>query len=562
MDRPSILLDAASKTPGLSLQARPSPRRLGARSNGRPVWRSASLLFLLVLLNSWARASAGTDDYSRAVSLVRNHEWDAGLAVLKPMLEAEPRNLQFLNLAGLALTGKGEIEEANRRFKRALAIDPRFLPALKNLAVNEFNSGDLAEAERHIALALRQASEDPVANLYAGQLAYKEGNYARAAATLPKAQPFLARDAGLTAQLAISYLALGESQNATGLLVSAPPAQLSGELQFLLGVKLAGAGLSEAAIPYLTAASAHEGDSYNAAFDLAVCFLNLKHYAEAAAAIDGIISQGHETSELDNLLADAYENNHETQKAIDALRRAIALAPEDETNYLDFASICIDHQDYPAAMQVLDLGLKVRPSSDRLYFERGILYGVQDNFRLAEEDFKKAAALSPEKNANYKGLGILYLESGNAGAAVDTLKRRLQKKPDDADLLYLLGEALLRAGAQPGTVSYREAQAAFEKSVRLDPKACLPRVSLGKMYLEEGRAEDAVAQLEQARAADPKEKSTYWQLATAYRKLGEQDKQRSALAALKSINDQERSGPRGATAQTEGPFKSTQANPN
>lgn len=498
---------------------------------------------LLMLVTAGSRAETG--DYVRAASLVRNHQWDAGLALLEPMLRTDPRNPQVLNLAGLAFTGKGETGKADALFQKALAVDPGFLPALKNLAINEFNLGESSAAERHLARALKEAPDDPVVNLYAGQLAYGNHNFALAATTLPKAQPFLARDANLAADLAISYLNLRQGKEAAGLLVSASPSQLRPEAQFLLGAKLADAGLYNDAVAYLAAAASDQASSYNASFDLAICYLRLQRYGDAASVLREAAAHGHETAELDNLLAEAYEDNHETQAAIDALRGAIALAPNDENNYLDFASLCIDHQDYAAASKVLEVGLRVQPNSDRLYFERGILHAVQDNFQLAEQDFKQAAALSPDKNSNYKGLGILYLESGNAAQAVSTLRQRLQERHDDPGLLYLLGEALLRSGARPGDAQYREAQDAFEKSVKLDPKVCLPHVSLGRMYLEQGRAEAAVAELEQARAADATEKSTYWQLANAYRKLGEPEKQKAALQKLQELNVQERSAARG-----------------
>ncbi len=497
-------------------------------------------MVFLLLLTARSFAAAG-QDYAQAMALVRNHQWDEGLALLEPMLRDQPRNVQVLNLAGLAFTGKGETAKANELFHQALAVDPEFLPAVKNLAINEFNAGDSSAAGQHLALALKQAPGDPVVNLYAGQLAYAQHNFALAAETLPKAEPFLSKDANLSAELAVSYLNLGKDQEARGLLASAPPAQVRPEVQFPLGIGLAQAGAYEEAVPYLAAARSFGGVSFDAAYDLAICYLRLKRYGDAASALKEAAAQGHETAELDNLLAEAYEQNHETQAAIDALRRAIALAPNDENNYLDFASLCIDHQDYAAAAKVLDVGLRVQPKSDRLFFERAILHAVQNNFQLAEEDFKQAAALSPGENSSYKGLGILYLERGNSAQAVATLKSRLKQQPDDPGLLYLLGEALLRSGARPGDPAYTEARQAFEKSVKLDPKACLPHVSLGRMYLEEDQTQAAVAQLEQARAADATEKSTYWQLANAYRKLGEMEKQRAALQQLQALNTQERS---------------------
>lgn len=490
------------------------------------------------------------NDYNQAEVLVRNHEWDAGLSLLKPLLKAKPGNLKVLNLTGLAFTGKGQIVEANRYFERALTIDARFLPALRNLGINEYDSGQFDQAERHLSRALKQSPNDPVINLFIGQMAYKKGRFAQVASTLPNAQPFLSRDANLGAMLAISYLSLGEPQKAQALLSSVPASALNSEERFLLGIKLADAGLYEAAVPYLTVARNDERNSHNAAFDLAVCYLNLKQYADAEKVLAETIAAGGETSDLDNLMAEAYEGEHQTQKSVDAFHRAIALAPDNVDNYLDFASICIDHHDYAAALKVLEAGLETHPDSDRLFFERGIVYAMQDNTEMARKDFEKAATLSPQKDSNYKGLAILYLQNGNAAQAVSTLEQRLKAKPNDPDLLYLLGEALLRSGAQPGDALYSKAQTALEKSVKIDPSACLPHVSLGKLYLEQGRNKEAVLQLEQARADDPKEMSTYWQLATAYRKLGEPEKQKAAINALKQLIDQERSSPRDRSGQT------------
>jgi tetratricopeptide (TPR) repeat protein len=102
-------------------------------------------------------------------------------------------------------------------------------------------------------------------------------------------------------------------------------------------------------------------------------------------------------------------------------------------------------------------------------------------------------------------MGVTHLETGNASKAIDLLHQRLKQNPNDASRLYLLGEALIRNGALSGEPQYAEAQASFEKSVRLNPDLCLPRVALGEIYLDQERYQDAIVQLERARAIDPKE---------------------------------------------------------
>ena len=493
--------------------------------------------------------TATSSDYRRAESLVHDHQWDAGLQALRPVLAADPADVKALNLAGLAFIGKGDIRQADEYFKKALSVDPNFIPALKNLAINEFNANEVKNAEQHLLLAIKTSPNDPVINLYLGELSYQQQKFAVAAATLPKAGGFLIRDPNIAAHLAVSYLSIGERQKAVDLLDTLPPLGLTPRSQFVLGVKLAGADLFQNAIPYLIAVHQAQPNSYDAAFDLALCYLNLKQYPQAIELLQALLDLGPETAELYNVLAEAYEGGGQTQKAVDSLRKAIALAPDNEDNYLDFAALCLDHQDFPAGLQVLNVGLGIHPKSDRLFFERALLYATQDKFDLAEKDFQQAALLAPDSDSSYRGLGRLYLETGNAAQAIETLRKRLREKPSDADLLYLLGEALVRSGAHPGDAAYQEAQSAFEESIKLNPKECLPRVSLGKIYLEEDRVTDAVMQLEQARTNNPKEKSTYWQLAVAYRRLGETDNQKAVLDSLKKLNDEERAGSRDKTRE-------------
>ncbi len=72
--------------------------------------------------------------------------------------------------------------------------------------------------------------------------------------------------------------------------------------------------------------------------------------------------------------------------------------------------------------------------------------------------------------------------------------------------------------------------------MRLNPDLCLPHVALGEIYLDQERFDEAIVQLERARAIDPKEKSAYSHLAVAYRRLEDTDSARRILIMLKEFN--------------------------
>lgn len=501
--------------------------------------------FCCVAPPQYLRAQAqSAPSYDHAEALVRSHQWDEGLVLVRKLLEADPHNIKDLNLAGLALTGKGDIDQANDYFRKLLALSPEFVPALKNLGINEFNRKQYDPAQKHLLAARKQTPADPIVNLYLGEIAYRRQDYKTAAEGFAAAHDLVLRNPNASAHLAVSYFKTSQPQKAQEILDNLAPGAVEPESQFAIGLALEQQGLPQRAIPFLEAVQHQYPDSYDIGFDLILADIEAKAFPMAIDEARDLVNHGHETSELDNLLAEAYEGDNQIQPAVDTLRKAIALDPADEDNYLDFASLCMNQRSLQAGMQVLQVALASHPKSDRLVFMRGVLYAMQDEFEKAEQDFKLSAELAPQADLGYVGLGVSYLETGHDAQAIDILRHRLHDKPSDASLLYLLGEAILRTSAAPGSPAYTEAQTSLEKSVRINPNLCLPHVSLGTIYLDEDRPNDAVGQFEQARAIDPKERSAYSHLAVAYRQTGNTEKSKEVLNALKSLIEQERQATR------------------
>jgi predicted Zn-dependent protease len=445
-----------------------------------------------------------------------------------------------MNLLGIALTGKGQLKNADKQFENILRRDPSFVPALKNLGVNEFHLDQLHASERHLKAAAELAPSDPVVHLFLGEIAYRQRAYKEAERQLSDAKPLLFEDSAARAHLAVSYLETNQRSKADDLLQDLKSKSLDRQSQFDLGLALARQNMFRQAATYFDAVWESNRESYELGYNLAICLIESREYSRAIDVLKALRDGDHKTAEVDNLLAEAYEGSHQIQPAIDALREATSLAPDDEKNYLDLATLCIDHQAFDLGIEVLNVGLHYRPESDRLIFERGVLHAMQGKLELAEEDFQLASKLAPDKNFSYIGLGVTYIQSGKLQSAINVLRQRIREQPHDAMLQYLLGRALIQSGANPGAPSFNEAQQAFETSARLDPKLAPPRVELAKVYLRENRVNEAVSQLETARTLDPKNNAVYSQLAIAYRREGKNELSQEMLSSLKELNDQER----------------------
>jgi tetratricopeptide (TPR) repeat protein len=504
-----------------------------------PRWAAYVALAGTLVLSVPSVRAASSEDYAQAEALVREGQWDQGIELLRQLLEREPDNLKALNLVGIALTGKGDLAGANREFQHAVGINPRFVPALKNLALNEFTQKNVAAAEKHFSQALAAAPDDPVIHAYLGHIAYSRNQYQKAAAHLVKSGS-LRHDPAVVAELAESCLEIGEPEQAFEVLSGIDRASFTPQQQFRLGLALAERGLYSRAIPYFESVQAAYPDSYDAAFNLGVCYVLTKQFPQAIAVLTAIAEHGHKTAELDNLLAEAFEGNRQIQPAIDALREATQLDPKDENNYVDLATLCTNYDAFDLGLKIIAVGLHYHPQSDRLIFQRGVLEAMTNRFDVAENDFQLAGRLAPNKDLTYVAMGVSYMQTGHFPEAIQSLRDRIKQKPDDPVLLYLLGDALIRSGTAPGDATFREAQSSLEKSVKLNPDLAPSQVDLGKLYLKDNRLNDARQRLERALAIDPKDKTAIAQLAIVYRKAGKPELAGTMLTSLNKLNEEDR----------------------
>jgi tetratricopeptide (TPR) repeat protein len=490
-------------------------------------------------------SAAQTDTFIQIETLIRQGQFDKSITFLSQVLAKEPGNFQARNLLGIALTGKGDLTAANRQYRKILQAHPNFVPALKNLAINELTQNQVPDASKHFAAALKLAPQDPVIHAYLGKIAYSRQNYRTASDHLMKTGE-LVKDPTVASELIESDLQLGQPDRAREVLSKITPEKLVPLWQFRMGLLLAQHEMFSDAIPFFSAARIKTPDAYDVAFNLAVCYVETKQFPQAIEVLRGIADRGHKTAELDNLLAEAYEGNKQTQEAIDTLREAIQLVPEDDDTYVALTALCTKYESYDLALQVVEAGLHYHPQSHRLIFQRGVIYAMREKYDLAEQDFQLASQLAPEQNLSHVALGVSYMAKGDLPKAIETLRQRTKEKPNDSTLQYLLGVDLMRSGATPDTPAFIEARTALEKSVALDAKFASAHVELAKIYLKENRVDDALQHLEQAHKLDPKDKGACAQLAVAYRRKGKPELASAMLATLKQLNEDE---PKAVTPQ-------------
>jgi tetratricopeptide (TPR) repeat protein len=310
--------------------------------------------------------------------------------------------------------------------------------------------------------------------------------------------------------------------------------QAEAELQ--KGTALSRSGKFAEAIPHLLASRGKVVNNYAANFNLALCYVATRQSQRAIPLLTELRASGHDNGEVNNLLAQAYVGDSQDLKALAAIRRAAALSPANEKLYMFVADACMAKQNYVLGLQIVDLGLNHVPNSARLHFERAMFLASLDQFDNAKNDFELACSLAPDSDIAFIAASQEAMFEGNIAEAVRAARDGISKGHENFMLLTLLGEALLRSGITPGQPEFEEAREALERAVSQRADYASSQLTMGKLYLTEGRLNDAIIHLEAARQLNPGNTAIYSNLATTYRKQGKASQAQDALETLAKLN--------------------------
>ncbi len=320
--------------------------------------------------------------------------------------------------------------------------------------------------------------------------------------------------------------------------VSMSPQQAETELQ--TGIALTQHGEFQQAIPHFLAARGRAAETFAVEFNLALCYVGIRQYPLAIDTLTNIHAAKRHQAEVQNLLAQAYIGAHRQREAMEALKSAAAITPNDEKLYVFVSDACLDQGDYALGMQTVDLGLKNLPESARLLYQRGILRLRLEQIDLADRDFELARKISPESDIGYIAAAQEALSSGDIPGAIRIAREGIGKGHRHYMLLTMLGEALLRSGVTPATpAEFAEAQSVLERAVAERPDYSSGQIALGKLYLLQSQPQQAIAHLELGRQLDPHNPAVYSNLAAAYRSSGDRENERKMLAILAALNREE-----------------------
>jgi len=369
-------------------------------------------------------------------------------------LSATPGDLKARNLLGIALMSSGHRGEANVQFKKALQVDPRFHPALKNLAINELGMGLNKDAKIHFEQAVKLAPGDGVVHFYLGQIYFTEGRNAEAAGHFELAQD------GFPDRYQAGFnllLARVKSQDYAAAIRGGEQLLSHGhqkaELYNLLSRAYSQSGRTQEAYDALRTATKIDPRDETNYLDLMLLCLQLENW-DLSLEISGIALEAIPQSYKVRLQRGAvFALKGQLEEAENEFLAAVNVAPKVNLPYVALALVRIERSKFTEAIQTLR---ERRALSSKDYLVNWMLAeaitregaepgsGAEKEAVQALED---AVRLNPGAAQPRALLARLLVKRGDLGRAAHEFEAALKIQPDDASAAYQLALVYQKTGA-------------------------------------------------------------------------------------------------------------------
>ena len=466
--------------------------------------RKTTVHLALILVVSIAFAQTTQDRIAAIAAALRNQQFDQALELLRPSLQQFPGNAELWTMQGVAYAGRGQRKEALSSFRSALKLSPDNIPALQGAAQIEYEAGNAAGIPimQHL---LRLRPKDATTNAMLAVLEYQQGN----------------------CRAAVQHFA------AAGALFESKPEGLHAYATCLVKLKR----FDDAAAVLKKSLALNPTDRSERQL-LAAIQLMAHKPQDALATLDPLLGSNSADAGALDLASAAYEEAHDTERAVESLRQAILLDPQNVNLYLDFAAISATHQSFQVGINVVNDGINLQPKAAPLYFARGVLHVQLAEYDQAQSDFETAYQLDPTQSLSTAAQGLAAVQQNDLDHALAGVQEKLARTPNDPILLYLQADVITQRGAEPGSPEFQTAMHSARKSVALRPTLGPARGVLAKLYLQSGQYSDAIVECRKALEIDPKDQAALYHLIQALRKSGNKSEIPDLLKQLALLRQQ------------------------
>jgi len=420
------------------------------------------------------------------------------------------RSAKLYAALGATYEQRKDYKSAIDAYKHAIQLDRDNLDAIRGLAENLLNDGQIDAALNQYKVIADANPEDAQTYLRISEIYRRQGKYEEALDSLKKAQAMVPDALEVPYNIAVVYQAQARYDEAEKILqdllkkTEKPDTSYSQSDRNNRGIFIERLGMVyrdqenyQAAVDTFRKMIPLGDDNAKTGYqDIIDTYREAKQWPQATAVAKEAMQKLPDDRDLRMLLDAQLADTGDPEKPIADIRSLLKGTPEDREVYIRLAIIYTRLKRWSSAEESLSKAetLSTKPDDkEYIYFLRGSTYEREKKFDEAEAEFKRVLAANPQSAVTLNYLGYMNADRGvQLEESVNYIKQAVSLEPTNGAYLDSLGWAYFKLG------KYDLAEETLTKaSLRMgsDPTV---QDHLGDLYQKTGRLKLAAAHWERA----------------------------------------------------------------
>jgi tetratricopeptide (TPR) repeat protein len=436
---------------------------------------------------------------------LRSNLPDKAESDFKKATEVDPKAMNAQLALGGFYQSRNRLPEAEMQFKHAIGVDakdPAPRAALVRLLMQE---GKKDETESFLRQTKKELSDNPQGYRMLGDFYFAANDLDQATAEYSSLYSDHPKDPLVKKnyiQLLILKNRLDEATKLNDQILKSNPQDVE-SLVFKAQVQLR-QNDPTGAVDSLQKALRNDPDNAGAHYQMGLAFLQQNNETRAESEWREAVRIRPDLTDAQRALA-AVELRHGNVDALLATAQQIITAqPYSADGFILKGVAELARQKYSDAQDAAEQAAKRAPQSPAPSVQLGNIQLVQKHYAEAERFYQQALDKDPSSADGLSGLMNTYFAQKQFDKAIAAANAQIAKSPNTANFYDLLGTALFN-----GKKDLPGAEAALRKAIALDKTNTDALEKLGKVQVQEGAADKALALYQQSIKDNPREVTFY-----------------------------------------------------
>lgn len=265
-------------------------------------------------------------------------------------------------------------------------------------------------------------------------------------------------------------------------------------------------------------------------FNLGLAFFKQQQPDAAIGPFKAAAAQDPKDAKPTILLGMIYYGSARYAEAIPYLEKAVSSSSTNPQLRMSLAQSCLSVKKYDCTLEQYKQILLQNPESAQAYMLAGEALDGLDRTEEAIAQFREAEKVGPNELNVHHGLAYLLWKQRHFDEAETEFKLELENDPSSGSSLTYLGDIAIKHNDGATAMILLKRAAALPGAIRLT------YFDLGILYAELHQNEEAEANFERAVRMDPNKADAHWRLARLYQTMGEKEKANSEMRKVRVLN--------------------------